>query len=724
MGSETSMSTAVLPITGYTDRISARPGERLAVKVSAQGEGAYEADVIRIRHADPNPDGPGVKFEPVAGLGGCYPARRQPTHTGSYAQVPASPHFAAPRLLASLFVEPWLLRETPSTLMAIDGGWRLEISATTLRLIAASGAEVVLETRLQRRRWYRIWCGVDTVGKRLLLGCATAAGEAIGVTTGTGAVVPPQGDLTLAAHHSPDGPSGFFNGRLESPALHAAWPDGDAAPPAPAADMQGLVAWWDFSRAMESQTILDCGPHALAGRLVNVPARAVRGARWSGDELVWKHAPDEFAAIHFHEDDLHDCGWDTDFELTIPENMRSGVYGLRLRQDSAEDIVPFYILPPRNRPSARVCFLAPTFTYQAYANHARGNFAGALKARAQEWGASPYNPDDYPAYGRSTYNFHPDGSGHAFSSRLRPVLTFRPNYLTFPDPRGSGLRHFSADTHLLDWLEEKGIAYDVITDEDLDDEGVDLLRDYATVLTGSHPEYHTAGTWDALDAYTGAGGKLVYLGGNGFYWRIARSAGLPGAIELRRAEGGIRAWAADPGEYYHQLDGACGGLWRRNGRPTQRLCGVGFSAQGLFEGSYYRRTEAAERPDLVWIFDGVAEEKLGDYGLSGGGAAGFELDRADRELGTPDNAVILARSEGHDDSFVVAPEELLSHIATVTGEPPSELVRGEIVYFERPGGGAVFSVGSITFCGSLSHDGYRNGVSRMLENVIRRFNES
>ncbi len=39
----------------------------------------------------------------------------------------------------------------------------------------------------------------------------------------------------------------------------------------------------------------------------------------------------------------------------------------------------------------------------------------------------------------------------------------------------------------------------------------------------------------------------------------------------------------------------------------------------------------------------------------------------------------------------------------------------------RTGGGAVFSVGSITFCGSLSHANYANPISRMLENVLTRF---
>jgi len=97
------------------------------------------------------------------------------------------------------------------------------------------------------------------------------------------------------------------------------------------------------------------------------------------------------------------------------------------------------------------------------------------------------------------------------------------------------------------------------------------------------------------------------------------------------------------------------------------------------------------------------------------------MDRADKTLGTPENAVILARSEDPPASFVTVPEELLSHLHTVSGEPPNELKRAEIVYFDTPSGGAVFSVGSITFCGSLWRDGFEGPVSRLLENVVRRF---
>ncbi len=48
-------------------------------------------------------------------------------------------------------------------------------------------------------------------------------------------------------------------------------------------------------------------------------------------------------------------------------------------------------------------------------------------------------------------------------------------------------------------------------------------------------------------------------------------------------------------------------------------------------------------------------------------------------------------------------------------------VRADMVYVPWPNGGAVFSVGSITWTGSLSHNGYDNNVSTVTENVLRRF---
>ncbi len=195
---------------------------------------------------------------------------------------------------------------------------------------------------------------------------------------------------------------------------------------------------------------------------------------------------------------------------------------------------------------------------------------------------------------------------------------------------------------------------------------------------------------------------------------------------MRRAEGGIRAWAAEPGEYYNQFDGEYGGLWRRNGRPPQKLCGVGFTAQGNFVGSYYRVTDDGRRDNRVsWMLDGIKDEIIGDFGLSGHGAAGFELDRVDYRLGTPRHAVVIGRSENHppEAPWVVVPEEQLTHITTITGETHKQLIHSDLTFFETPNNGAVFSTGSITFCGSLPANNYENNISRLLANVLDRFSD-
>ena len=714
------------PLIGYLDRFSARPGESLEVKVSSAMAGAYTADIVEVIHGDANPAGPGMKISPVPGFSGTFPSRVQKMKLGSCAVIPAKALDLSAGFALRVRVQPMLLTEAGRVIATRRSGamgWTLSLDSKGVRFEVADGQQTLVVstgTPPLPRRWIEIEARFDGALATLRQAPVTPGW---GNASETGAAEARAGlrldtlaaaDIIIgAALSEDDAPQSVFEGRIEDPQILPL----DGGDP---------IAWWDFSLGIDTQEVRDRGPFGLHGTLRNMPTRAVRGSRWTGNEHCWRHAPGDYAAIHFHSDDLGDAGWATDFRVPIPAGMRSGAYGVRLRGMDAggrahEDIIPFYVLPPRGTATAKVAYLAATFTYQAYANHARGNCDEAYKAKRAAWGAYPHNADEHPEYGASTYNRHPDGGGISLSSRLRPILTMRPGYQTFDEKRGSGLRHYPADTHLIDWLHEKGIAFDVLTDEDLDNEGVDLLRPYNVVLTGSHPEYHTPGTWDAVQAYVNGGGKFCYLGGNGFYWRIARRKDLPHVIEVRRAEGGIRAWAAEPGEYWHQLDGGLGGLWRRNGRPPQVLVGVGFSGQGLFEGSHYRRLPDSHAPEMAWMFDGIEGEIIGDFGLSGGGAAGFELDRADPILGTPPGTRIVARSEGHQSHFVTVPEELLSHVATVTGERPADLIRAEIVYFETPQGGAVFATGSITFCGSLSHNGYANPVSRLLENVVRRF---
>ncbi len=730
---------ANIPLLGYTDRLSGRPGDEIAFKVSSAAADPYRASLVRVICADPNPAGPGLQLEEVdLPFGGEFPSRSQPFHPGSHAVIPLDGRFhPASGLTISATIWPTTPEKAGQGIVSCGTGGRrpvlsLCLDRGALTAVVRSSTDQVTRTvcrsaAIKTRQWYRVWASYDTGSGTVSVGFRAVHAPPGPSDITVAAVGPvPLGDLARITIGGVDGDpvQGHFNGKIEAPSL--------VDMPVEEVDNQeyevsnhpGAWALWDFARDTSSTRVVDVGPQGLHGRLVNLPARAMTGSRWTGEEMSWKHAPVQYGAIHFHDDDIYDFGWETDFTFKIPDGMRSGLYAARIRCGDHEDMMPFYVCPPRGRPSAELCVLASTFTYTVYGNHARPNFHPSWLERIGEWNAYPWNPAVHPEYGLSTYNFHGDGSGICHASHRRPLFTIRPGYITFGATEGdcSGLRHLQADTHLYAWLEKMGIPFDIVTDQELHDDGIEAIEGYRTVTTGSHPEYHTPRTLDALQLYRERGGHFIYLGGNGFYWRIAIHPEGNGTLEIRRNEGGIRAWAAEPGEYFQAFDGGYGGLWRRNNRPPQQLAAVGFSAQGNFHGSYYRiAPDARVDPETAWIFEGVERETVGDYGFSGNGAAGFELDRADCRLGTPDNTRVIASSENHHESFIPVPEELLTHITTWSGEPIEKLVRADMVYQQSDSGSQLFSTGSITFCGSLLHNNADNDISRIVANVLRRF---
>src|SRR6267154_5157282 len=86
------VSQAVLPITGYLDRFSARPGEDVVAHISLSSAGPYRARLVRVICGDPNPDGPGMQFEDLsARFDRTLQGRHQPIHLGSYGLIPKGP---------------------------------------------------------------------------------------------------------------------------------------------------------------------------------------------------------------------------------------------------------------------------------------------------------------------------------------------------------------------------------------------------------------------------------------------------------------------------------------------------------------------------------------------------------------------------------------------------------------------------------------------------------
>ncbi|MGD8351111.1 MAG: N,N-dimethylformamidase, partial [Gammaproteobacteria bacterium] len=665
----------------------------------------------------------------------------QAVDAGSYAVVPPAGAFDT---LDSFTLMAWVYPTTPAKgRQALLAQWRDDPAAGFALMLDEAGAlalrigdgqgtitEVGTGEPLAARRWYLVAGSYDAAGGTLVVsqqprdGYTDLLRSARASTEGGGFAAAPA-EFTFAALRAPlaDGRPGstcHFNGKLDRPRLAAGvLGEADIAAAAalddPCERYPEFVAAWDFAPGTGTDIVHDLGRSALHGRTVNLPSRGCKGFNWSGTEQCFRHAPGEYGAAHFHDDDLYDAGWETDFEYTLPKDLKSGVYAARLRADDDESYLTFFVRPPRGRATAKLAFLASTATYLAYSNyqwHVHERYAEVTESFWTTLEKTDVFLHRHPEFGLSTYDTHADGSGVRYASRLRPVLNLAP---TTP------LWSFNADTHILGWLEHAGIDYDVITDEDLHREGTDLLEGYRAVLTGTHPEYYTTPMLDGLRAYIAGAGRLVYLGGNGFIWRCALCDAFPGALELRRAEDGIRYRDEEPGEYYLEFSGEYGGLWRRLGVPPQAVVGVGTIAVGFDASGYFRRTAASFDARAAFVFDGIGEDEIiGDFGYLGGGASGSEIDAADPLLGTPAHALVVARSEGHSANTLIVPDEIGFHHAAMDGEQ-SPLVRADMTFFETPGGGAVFSVGSIAWGASLPHDGYDNNVARISGNVLARF---
>ena len=438
------------------------------------------------------------------------------------------------------------------------------------------------------------------------------------------------------------------------------------------------------------------------------PYAAVRGVRWDGRFQDPQRAPAHYSALHFNADTLLDAHWSPTTTWRVPDDLDSGSYAFRLRTASEPELEPVYVsffVSGVSRPRHRVAVMLPTFTYLAYSN-APEDMRGPVITEAEHVAERRLDAL-HPAHGRSIYERHADGQGVLWASSRRPLWSVSPGH------RPWGL---VADSWLMDWLEAQGQGFDVITDHDLHRLGEVALQPYSVVLTGHHPEYTSTAMWDGLWRYLQGGGRLLYLGGNGFYWRTACDEDAE-AIEVRRAEDGTRPSISAPGEYHCAFTGEYGGLWRRLGRAPQEIVGLGMAAQGFERAAHYRKNADAHAPETDFVFEGVDADTFGHSGWWGGGASGWEIDRSDADLGTPVQTWWLARSEGHAASMLRTKEELLSYI------PPFDdaKARSDVVLVPM-GQGDVFSVGSMTWIGSLHGAGREStDVARITTNVIRRF---
>lgn len=732
----------MLPITAYLDKLTVAPGENLAVMAGSFGARTYRADLRRIIQGDTNPQGPGYKDEAIAlDLGGVRPAETKGFYPGSCVIVPARGMLSNLDDFTLVAVAyPTLVGERERTVISMPGFAQIGIDAEGRVFAEALGQRLATTVRVTRNMWHILSLAYSADESRLTLAvsvendtaCDDVHPEAVSVAAT--AVPCNAAEIIIAAtRESDDRLDKFFDGKIDRPALFSAAVPHDTLRRLLAdferlSRVRNLRAAWDFSRKMSTKTICDVSPFQLHGSIHNAPARAMTGWLWKGQELDWKRRPDLYSAIHFHSTDVYDAGWSVDFTFTVPADLKSGVYAVRLVPDGDDEAAyycVFALRPPRDRASGNtVAFLFPTCSYLAYANHRLGMDVPGTEigmGRVVELDRHHMFLQANPGIGFSVYETHDDESGVFHSSRLRPIVDLQPKVQSFLGGFGSNVWQFNADTHILGWLDHIGQEYDVITDEDLHAEGLQLVGRYNVIITGTHPEYHTSNMIAALQGFTDRGGRLMYLGGNGFYWVVSFNEDMPGIMECRRSEAGIRPWEPGHGQFYHAFTGEYGGLWRRNGRPPNHLCGVGMTSQGFDICEPYVLTPSACDPRAAFIFDGMpASTRIGDFGLAGGGAAGLEVDRADAAQGTPAHALVLASSVRHTDIYLMTPEDLLDPTPDWSGTQ-ADIIRADLTFFETAGGGAVFSTGSIAWAGSMAWNGYENEIAHITANVLRRF---
>lgn len=733
----------MLKITAYSSQISYRPGDVVDVKVSAVGMTSFNAVLKRIVQGDINPDGPGFREDDVpCRIGGPFTAREQKILTGSYGRVQTSIGFAvAGSVTVAALIWPTLPGVARQAVVAVgsETGFRLGLDRmghATFEAVSGGRrvAQATTTTACRTKAWYAIIgtfhpdtreLQVEQVPLQSFPGIKDAGSATVSASD---AIDIDWDEILFAAERASDGSAtSFYNGKIEAPFICSGRPGSENIIDhlKGAKTLETLIADWDFSHDIAHDTFADRGPHSFSGKLFNLPHRAVSGFAWDGSTYRWDERPEHYGAVHFHDDDLYDAMWENDFTFRLPDDLKSGVYAVHLTSDdgASEYYVVFGVKAAKNAKKSPVVFVMPTASYMAYANHRLG-----IDVSETEIGAGQLLQLDKhhtflqenPQYGLSLYEVHSDGSGVFYSSRLRPVVDIQPKVQGFIGGLGSNIWQFNADTHILGFFEDRGLDYDVVTDEDLEADGVEALADYQVVVTGTHPEYTSTRMLDAYRDYSERGGRIMYLGGNGFYWRITYNCKLPGVIECRRSESGIRGWEPGTGNYYHQFTGELGGLWRRIGRAPQQVFGVGMTAQGFDLSSPYVKTDQARDPRAAFIFEGVDGDVIGDFGLNGGGAAGNEIDRADFTLGTPPNALIVASSCLHTDIYLMTPEDLLDPTPTWSGTQ-CDLIRSDMTFFETASGGAVFSTGSIAWAASMAWNRYDNEVAKITENVVRRF---
>jgi hypothetical protein len=358
---------------------------------------------------------------------------------------------------------------------------------------------------------------------------------------------------------------------------------------------------------------------------------------------------------------------------------KSGLYYFRASTASGRQFSFPWIVAPA-KPQAAIAVLASNITWNAYNSFGgRSNYIHA--------DGLPPTPT---VNSRAELKRYSDAGFFTWGADHYPPLSFdRPepfNDIDFAekitDPiEGRQACHLApAEWRLVGWLERSGLEYDYYAETQLDDGTLDLAQ-YRVLVASVHPEYWTRRMYDRVKRWVfEEGGRLAYLGGNGLNCEVELHAN--GSMTCHN--GKLAGLSVDG------LGGHESRLAMRH-ESEANLLGVVFTPAGAMTGAPYRVADGSH-----WAFAGTGL-KTGDifgekclHQRCPGGASGHETDK--RSASSPKHAKLLARGLNPNDGGA------------------------EMIVFDTPNGGMVFSVGSITYVASLPVDDH---IAKLTANVLR-----
>lgn len=276
---------------------------------------SYRASLVRLTHGggQVTTEGFSVPLEMTA--------RKQPYRRGSYmtAQLPAWPAWQDGGAAVQCWVYPTSFGGQ-QCLMALGGPrgwWELRLDGDSLALChtddpdGAGGPVVVSPLRARPNRWYFVSASLDIDHRRAGLAAVPCAspgqqsprpvtrwsdGPVVWSPPTTAMVAAGLGDREAVRH---------FNGKIDSPRIFSrCLVDADFEALAVGADPRsvgGLAVAWSFDPVHDSNTgtVLDFGPIRAHAKLVNLPTLGVPGRNWTGADLDFSLAPEEYRAAHF-----------------------------------------------------------------------------------------------------------------------------------------------------------------------------------------------------------------------------------------------------------------------------------------------------------------------------------------------------------------------------------------------------------------------------------------